>query len=309
MIKFNPNSTLQTHIVRIHEAIIYIEQNLEKDLSLQQLARKSCYSPFHFHRIFSDLNRETPHEFVTRKRIEKIAWILLKDKSVPIQELVYKYGFDNPVSFSKAFKKYYGLSASELRKQAKSSFNRVVKQNSKIGKEEISVEAYFRNAEKIKSWMDSRAEVEARTLPKQRLVSIRSQGSFDLSFRAFNKLRSWSKVNGYAHEKPSQWLLVIHDNPAITEEVKLSHSACLRIEEDLKAEKEMTLLIIPGGNFLVGSFELEENEFHLAWGGMSIWLMEHGFTYRDGFYFEVFHTDSLFQQDRKHQVDICIPIE
>ena len=311
MVKFNDNSTLQAHIVRINEAIHYIEQNLDKELSLDILAKKSFYSLFHFHRIFTDLNKETPHEFVSRKRIEKTAWILLKNKKIPIAELAVQYGFNSPVSFSKSFKKHYGVSASEMRKQSKSTFNQLVHQNSKIGKEGVSVEQYFRSVEIIKKWMiAANPVITTQVLPEQEWATIRSQGSFELSDMAFEKLKKWAISKKMFSPRPMQWSLVIHDNPAITPIEKMSHSACLKIAEDHpNLHDEITVLTISKGRFLIGTFEIEEKDFKWAWGSMSIYLMNNGYAYRDGFYFEIFHGESVFEKGTKHRVDICMPID
>ena len=311
MAKHKHKPTLQTHIVRVNQLIDYIEQNLEKDLPLNTLAKKAFYSPYHFHRIFTNLYNETPLQFITRKRLEKILWLLLKDKKTSIQSLAADYGFNSPVSFSKSFKKHFGISASALRGVSKSEFNRIVRQNSKIGKEKVSVEEYFRNIEKVKTWMETAIiSVESKIVPEQKLVAVRSQGGFELSDLAFGHLRNWASAENILSSRPRQWLLVIHDNPAITEVTKLSHSACLKLEtSDYDMHDKMASLIIPKGRFLVGTFEIYEREFPWAWGGMSIWLLENGFCYRDGFYYEVFYSESVFDNEAKHKVDICIPIE
>ncbi len=301
--------TIQTYRIRINKAIHYIEQNLEADLSLNTLAKITHYSPFHFHRIFSAICGETPNEFVIRKRVEKIAWAMLKQKNAPIKKFAYKYGFDSDVSFSRSFKKYYGVSASAFRKQSKSAFNKIKRENSKIGKERVSVEEYFCNVEKVKEWALSNAQITTKILPSQKLVHIRNQGGWEMADHAFEKLRTWAKEKGLASTNKNKWLMVIHDNPAFTKESKMSHSACLRIKEDSEIGEEMGVLTIPKGRFVVGSFEVPESEIKLAWEGTSVWLMENGFTYRDGHYFEIFHTDSLFHKSAKHKMDVCIPIE
>ena len=304
------DSTRQSNLVRINQALYFIEQNLDKDLSLNVLARITCYSPFHFHRIFTAICGETPHEFVIRKRIEKIGWIMLKQKHIPIKEFAYQYGFQNASSFSRAFKKYYGMSATEFRKQSTSVFNKVVrKHNSKIGKESVSVEKYFYNTEKVKEWMSGRTEVRTQFLDQQHLVYIRSQGSFDLADLAFERLRDWARAKGLLSQNDKRkWSLVIHDNPAITEVSKMSHSACLKVDEDLDFGEEMGVMRIPAGLFLVGTFEIPDEEFEMAWGGVGLCLVERGYRLRDGHLFEIFHTDSVFQKGARHPVDICMPI-
>lgn len=297
------------NVNRINSVIDFIEQNLENDLSLKVLASRANYSPFHFHRIFTTLTEETPLEFVRRKRIEKIAWVMMKEKSVPIKELAYHYGFDNAVSFSKTFKKYYGVSASQLKRQSTSRFNKIVRENSKNGKEKVSVERYFSNLEHVEKWMKDRGFPNRVFLKNQKFCYVRGQGSFEMVDDSFEKLKQWTssmntKVNG-----DRRWALVIHDNPAITETSRVSHSACLIWEPHFQLTDEIGTLTIPSGYFLVGTFDLKDEEFKTAWGAMSLWLTNNNYTFREGHYFEVFHTDSVFAKEATHKVDICIPVE
>ena len=303
------NSSIQTHRLRINKAIQHIEQNLEADLSLNTLAKITHYSPFHFHRIFSTICGETPHEFVIRKRMEKIAWAMLKQKNIPIKDFAYKYGFDSDVSFSRSFKKYFGVSASSFRKLSTSIYNKIIRKNSKIGKVQTKVEAYFCNAEKVKQWMQTNGKVITRFLPAQSLVYIRNRGDWELADAAFQSLRTWANKKGLLSSQNGKWLLVVHDNPAVTELSKLSHSSCLKTNGLNETVEDFGILTIPAGRFVVGSFEVSESEIKLAWEGTSIWLMENGHTYRDGHFFETFNTDSIFQSNAKHKIDICIPIE
>ena len=303
------SSSHQQNLNRINRVIDYVEQNLHNDLSLTKLAEVACFSPFHFHRIFSAITGETLHEFVNRKRLEKIATAILRNKKTPIQEICLKYGFDNAVSFARAFKKFYGMSATQMRKQASGPFNQLVRQISKIGKEQISFEKYIYRIDEVRKWMKSRGILSMEWLPKQRVAYRRNQGSFEQVYATFLNLQKEADDAGLLKSSDRKWLMVIHDNPAITDEAKMLQSACLTLQKDEADTKELNEMTIPDGRYLVGNFDLNENEFKQAWDGMSIWVMDEGLTPGEGFYFERFHTDSLFFPDQRHAVDICIPLE
>ncbi len=55
---------------RIHRVMDYVAEHIEDPLHLQTLARVSHFSPFHFHRIFKALTRETLNDYVKRQRLE-----------------------------------------------------------------------------------------------------------------------------------------------------------------------------------------------------------------------------------------------
>jgi AraC family transcriptional regulator len=48
-------------MARINRIINYIQQNPEKDLSLQSLSKIASFSPYHFHRIFTAIVGENPN--------------------------------------------------------------------------------------------------------------------------------------------------------------------------------------------------------------------------------------------------------
>ena len=63
----------QEYIARINRVIDYIEKHLNEVITLDKISQIACFSPFHFHRIFSTLTNETINAFIQRKRIEKAA--------------------------------------------------------------------------------------------------------------------------------------------------------------------------------------------------------------------------------------------
>lgn len=296
------------NVLKINKVIDFIEQNINEDLSLHRLSDIACQSPFHFHRLFSIICGETVHQFVTRKRIEKAATLLLSDRDASIGDLAMSLGFDNPVTFSRTFKKFYGISATALRKNAAGKYSQLIRQKSKIGKRSISVENYIHDIDAIRSWMGSRTTIDIKILTEQRVAYVRNKGSFDNVINSFIELRERAELEGLIYKDISKWLMIIHDNPAVTEEPKMLQSACLSLNKVKDYPGALGTMIIPEGRFLVGSFVLSEDEFKTAWDGMSIWMIDNGYTSRDGHYIERFHTDSLFKEGSSHAVDICIPV-
>jgi AraC-like DNA-binding protein len=59
----------EEYVRRILKVLIYIEENIDEDLTLGRLAKVACYSPFHFHRIFQTIVVETVFVYVKRLRM------------------------------------------------------------------------------------------------------------------------------------------------------------------------------------------------------------------------------------------------
>jgi len=119
------NSTRRDYLKRINDVLDYIEENLESELSLEHLSNTVNYSPFHFHRIFSSIIGETPNQYVIRKRVERVASILITNTTRSIKDLAFTYGFNSESSFSRTFKKQYGVSPTKFKSEGKSILSKI----------------------------------------------------------------------------------------------------------------------------------------------------------------------------------------
>lgn len=104
------------HDYYIHEAEIYIQQNYQRDLSVDEVAGFCRLNRNYFSRRFKELIGSTPQEFLIQQRLTKAAE-LLKITNQPIKNIADQCGYPNQLYFSQAFKKYYGLSPREWRRQ------------------------------------------------------------------------------------------------------------------------------------------------------------------------------------------------
>lgn len=98
----------------IRQAIIYIRDNIREKISVDILAQMSGMSKYHFIREFKRITHYTPVMYINIVRIE-MARRLLAEKKYSIGEISERCGFDNLSYFTKTFKKYTGVTPSELR--------------------------------------------------------------------------------------------------------------------------------------------------------------------------------------------------
>ena len=110
-----------TTFVRLCRARDYLGDCWRDRVTLENAAKEACLSPFHFNRVFTQVFGETPHEFVTKMRVEEAKKMLLAgDRSVT--EICFEVGYESLGSFSARFRSLTGLSPKEFRRQARISF-------------------------------------------------------------------------------------------------------------------------------------------------------------------------------------------
>lgn len=99
---------------RMNSAIDYIEANLAGDINMGIVAQKACCSQYHFTRVFSFITDVTLNEYIRRRRLT-LAGFELKNSDVKIIDLAYKYGYDSPSSFARAFQSVHGVTPTDAR--------------------------------------------------------------------------------------------------------------------------------------------------------------------------------------------------
>ncbi|GGP14618.1 helix-turn-helix domain-containing protein [Oceanobacillus neutriphilus] len=109
-------STREELYRRICIAHDYIRSCFAKQIKLDDIAKISCLSPNHLLRSYTQIYGKTPHQHITYFRINK-AKELLRDERNTMTDITFEIGLQNPVSFSKLFKQYVGISPQEFRKK------------------------------------------------------------------------------------------------------------------------------------------------------------------------------------------------
>ena len=101
---------------RIVTAKIFIDENYDESIGLEEISQQAFLSPFHFHRLFTKIYRSTPHRYLTQRRIEKAKQLLAENKA--INDVCNEVGFESLGSFSSLFKKEIGFAPTHYRNMA-----------------------------------------------------------------------------------------------------------------------------------------------------------------------------------------------
>ncbi|MEZ5346602.1 MAG: AraC family transcriptional regulator [Pyrinomonadaceae bacterium] len=99
----------------------FIEENLDKEVTLTMLSRARFTSKFHLQRLFKKYYGQTPKQYLAEKRIEKAKELLKNGSSVT--ETCFDVGFESPSSFCTFFKGRVGCTPSDFKKEQLSQSN------------------------------------------------------------------------------------------------------------------------------------------------------------------------------------------
>lgn len=95
-------------LVRMNNAMEYVETHLSEAIDYDQVARIACCSTYHFQRMFSFITNVPLAEYIRRRRLT-LAAFELQNSSVKVIDIGLKYGYESPEAFSRAFKKMHGV--------------------------------------------------------------------------------------------------------------------------------------------------------------------------------------------------------
>lgn len=101
---------------KLNRAIAFINENLDRDFQLKDLATVVEMSPYHFARMFKQSTGLTPHQYLVKQRISK-AKELLRRTEIAIADIGYSIGYKNPSHFAKVFRQQTKVSPTDYRQE------------------------------------------------------------------------------------------------------------------------------------------------------------------------------------------------
>jgi Transcriptional regulator containing an amidase domain and an AraC-type DNA-binding HTH domain len=101
---------------RVNKCLQYIHENVDKTITVNQLADIACITEDHFIRIFKKEMRCTPIKYINSKKIEK-AQLLLLTTDMPIKDIAFDLSADNISYFNRIFKQHTGKTPGQYREE------------------------------------------------------------------------------------------------------------------------------------------------------------------------------------------------
>ncbi|MCG8313255.1 MAG: AraC family transcriptional regulator [Pseudomonadales bacterium] len=268
---------------RIDSVLKYIEENLDRKISLAEAAEVSHFSAYHFHRIFTGLMGETVNDYVVRRRLERAVNRLIFKPELSVTQIAMENGFSSSANFSKAVKLHFGFSPSEIRNPEKINNSKIGKISSKYGKDFNPADLYpqriTNDVMNKQNLEDTHMNIEVRELDCQQVCTLASQRGYEPEaiYETWDKLTQWGAGHGVGEAQQQRYAFAF-DNPAVTPVDKCRYSASIVIDTNIQVRPPFSRSEIPKGMYAVLYFKGPPEETLTAQLSIySDWLPNSGF--------------------------------
>ena len=286
-------STGQLYKQRILKVQIYIQRNLDRDLSLKELATQSYFSEYHFHRIFRAVVGEPLKEHIRRLRLERAASDLKHTKN-SITNIALDAGYQTHEAFTRAFKAVFGCSPSDFRSG-----------NGMISRHQINAG----NKKSMPAIGGDSMKVEIKKIEKMRVAFVRHVGPYDQVGKAWDHLCMYLGKDGHLGSG-SQFLGICYDDPDVTAPEKIRYDACITVDENFEPEGDIGVQIIGGGEYAVTTHFGPYNKLGLTYNKLfGHWLLNSDRKLRSEPCLEFYLNDPDGTEPEELLTDVCLPLE
>lgn len=227
---------------RILRVLVHIQRHLDDEISLDDLADVACFSPYHFHRIFSGMVGESVKEHIRRLRLERAAQ-RLRFTGQPIVDIALGAGYDAHEAFTRAFRQMFDESPQEFRKR-----HRPLAYGPTRTGVHFSADGTVGDFDPVQRGGTFEARIE--TLPATRLAFVRHTGPYNQVGGAWRRLMAWAGPRGLFGAS-LRLIGVVHDDPEITAPERVRYDAGLVVGEQVAPEGEIGVQTIEEGRFAV----------------------------------------------------------
>jgi AraC family transcriptional regulator len=281
------------YIMSINQAINYIYQNLDKSLTVEEIAAHCCFSKYYFNRVFKLIVGENLYSFIKRIKLESAAFKLRASQNTAITDIAVEAGY-SPSNFASAFKQYFGVSASEFRKRhevpAKDSFAAVTEHILSLKK-------------KDNVFAEINAKMHLKRIEGMDLVYRRVIGNYQSLKPAWHAFCVEMEKEGLIDTAP-RFIGISYDDPMIADEDKCIYDICLAVE----GKSNANMLHIEEGLYACYEFHDRLDKLMLVFNEIiSLWLPFCCYKLDNRLSLEIYRTG--IDETGNIALDICIPIQ
>lgn len=270
----NKTSTTLDYSRRIERVVAHIGSHLDDPLELETLAAIACFSPYHFHRIYRGLMRETVTDTLRRLRLHRAAGDLTHGQR-PMREIATRAGYGSVAAFTRAFGAVYGMPPASFRR-------RYV---------ERGIVPTLASAEPAEPEENAMYSVEFRDVPPLRLAAIRHHGPYMEIGTAFERIFAWAAGRGLI-TPVTRSIAVYYSDPHSVPADALVSDAGIVVGPEISPAGDVRIVDIAGGRHAVIIHKGPYSELERAYSWLYCsWLPQSGLEAADRPCFEEYLND------------------
>ncbi len=244
---------------RIDKVINHIGQNLDAELSVNDLSKIACLSPFHFHRLFSIHVGLSLYQYIKWLRLKRAASQLVIEGDKTILTIAIDAGFESHEAFSRAFKKYCGLSPQDFRTKK-------------------SLALFRKPRHQYKRHIEVNMKIEIINKSEIRLAIIEHRGDPNRMAESLNQLIDWAKEQPIdLKPKNKEAFGFGYDDPLQTKPEEFRFDLGLAVPKHYKLIGKVIEKHIPSGRYAIAThFGAHDNLGDTVYAMYRDWLPKSG---------------------------------
>ncbi len=270
----------------MNRSIEYIIQNLDEEISIEDVANHCYFSKYYFSRVFKSEIGESVYAFIKRFKMDQSAIRLKLEKGKSITDIGVEYGYSLS-NYSTAFKKHYHISPERYRKHTNDLYVRHPYDINKLAR--------------FQSFEEYDEQILIGELDDFTVICERHIGNYT---KLGENWQSFIEIHNKYFKEDTLLLERFFDDPTITNVDKCLYDICMTVDKNCPLEN---LTTISGGKFAFYRFDgLVKDIFTAFQGVFAIWLPHSGYEMGKGYGLDIYHA---IDREKMHVViDLCIPI-
>lgn len=271
----------------VSKAIEYIVENLNEEITIEDVANYCHLSKYYFCRIFKAETGEGVYAFIKRLKMEQSAIEMKLGKNKSITDIGMTYGYSSS-NYSTAFKKHHHLSPAEFRK----TVNAICAPHPYISDHLAKFQSFEEYSQKI----EIRELADFWVIYERYLGNYLDLGEQWLTFVA--KYQAYVNCDALLIER-------FYDDPSITKVSQCLYDLCMTVDANLRLENTTS---IEGGKFAIYRFDgLIKDIYESLQGIFNIWLPNSGYKMDERYGLDIYRK---IDRENSHVImDLCIPIK